>query len=101
MGLQTGTVDTFFETGCEGLVWAFYEDGKSDLDAIRFIETGDRLVIYSNDGSKLFDGEIIPDYHAGWTEYPKNPGHGQPSALGYWIHWSSKAGNQMIGRGFS
>ena len=83
-----GVVDWFAETGTEGAIWVLEEDGKTGYEALVLIEEGDRLKIFAEDGSVLFVGVIKPDYKIGWTEYPKNPGYGQPSALGYWIHWT-------------
>lgn len=66
------------------------EDRKTGYDALVTIERGDRLKIYNPDSTVAFDGIIEPDYKAGWTEFPQNLGHGQPSALGFWIHWTQK-----------
>lgn len=93
----TGVINQFFETGCEGTMWVFEKDGLSGYDALEFIDKGDHLKVFDEDGiTILFEGEIIPDYQIGWTEYPKefkNPGQGQPSALGYWIHWTQQGWN--------
>lgn len=88
----TGILTDFFETGCEGVMWALLKDGKDKEGhkSLEFIEAGDYLTIYDTDGSIIFKGKIIPDRKIGWQEYPKNPGHGKPSALGYWIHWTQK-----------
>lgn len=90
MEKYTGTINQFFETGCEGLIWVLEKDGVQGYDALVFIEAGDHLKIFSENDSVLFDGVIDPDYQAGWREYPRNPGNGQPSALGFWIHWTQK-----------
>lgn len=86
----TGILDEFFETGCEGLMWVLKKDGEKGYEALEFLEAGDHLTIYNEDGSVLFEGKIVPDYEAGWQEYPLNPGQGQPCALGFWIHWTQK-----------
>ncbi len=67
-----------------------YKDGKEGYEALEDIEAGDVLTIYNEDGSVLFEGKIVPDYKIGWQEYPLNPGHGQPCALGCWVHWTQK-----------
>ncbi len=91
--LQTfiGTLDHFFETGCEGLMWVLKKDGeKGYYEALEFLEAGDYLTIYNEDGSVMFEGKIVEDCKAGWQEYPMNPGNGQPCALECWIHWTQK-----------
>ncbi len=85
-----GIIDSYFETGCEGLEWMFFEDGKVGWDAFKMLEEGDKLTITGGDGAVLFDGLIDPDWEVGYKEYPLNPGAGQPCALGYWIHWTQR-----------
>lgn len=85
-----GTLEDFFETGCEGVMWAVYEDGKSGYDALNILEQDDWLRITDEHGKVLFEGFIDCDRKKGWHEYPMNPGHGQPCALGMWIHWTQK-----------
>lgn len=86
-----GVIKEFFETGCEGLMWVLQKDGVVNYyDALVFIEAGDHLKVFAEDGLILFDGVVKPDYKAGWMEYPRNPGSGQPQALGFWIHWTQK-----------
>lgn len=85
-----GFVRWFFETGCEGVCWVFEEDSKKGYGALHCLKAGDWLKIYNKDGSVAFEGEIVEDHKTGWAEYPKKPGHGQPCALGFWIHWTQK-----------
>ena len=88
MQKHKGRLYPYFETGTEGIVWALIEDGKTEFyDALVTIEEGDHLVVYGEDNSVLFDGDIMMDTETGWREYPQNPGHGQQAALGCWIHW--------------
>ncbi len=88
--VRKGVLDPYFETGTEGIVWSLCEDGKEGYDGLNILEKGDQLKVYGEKGNILFDGVIDPDWKAGWKEYPKNPGHGQPCALGYWIHWTQR-----------
>ncbi|MBU6415107.1 hypothetical protein KGQ34_02610 [Patescibacteria group bacterium] len=85
----SGVLCPYFETGCEGIVWSVIKDGKESYDNLYTIRQGDLFTVYGENDEILFDGEIICDFQAGWTAYPNDPfGHGQPSALGYWIHWT-------------
>ncbi len=86
--IQRGTLDGFFETGCEGVMWVLATANKRiGYDGLLFIEPGDHLTVYNLDGSVAFRGKIRVDYKTGWREYPLNPEHGQQCALGFWIHW--------------
>ncbi|MDE1969979.1 MAG: hypothetical protein KGI50_00125 [Patescibacteria group bacterium] len=85
-----GILHAFFETGCEGLMWTLIEDGKRGYNGLHFIEEGDKLIIYREDSSIIFEGTIMPDHKIGYAEYPGYPGRGQPAALGCWIHWTQQ-----------
>ena len=85
-----GALEPFFETGCEGIIWSLVEDGKQGYDGLHEIHEGDHLTVFGENNEVLFSGEISCDRRIGWMEYPLNPGHGQPAALGYWIHWTQR-----------
>lgn len=87
MGMKKyiGNLEAFFEYGCEELDWMLIEDGKSGFESLVSLDAGDRLKIYGKNGTVVFDG-IIRKYFfkTGRIKYAQNPGHGQPTALGYW-----------------
>ena len=99
-----GRISEYFETGCEGVMWYFFEDGKKWPECIKELENGDHLKVFGEKGEILFDGEIWHDRQAGWQPYfhvqrklkkkpytgVKDSAHGQPCALGHWIHWTQK-----------
>lgn len=82
-----GKLGWFYETGIEGLPWILEEDGKPDMADIQLIEAGDHLKIYGEDGTVVFDGEIVPDYEAGKIEHPVIKGMKAQFALGCWVCW--------------
>lgn len=88
-----GVLNGYFETGCEGMMWALLKDGDEGCESFVFIKAGDYLTIFNQDGTVMYEGEIIPDYKTGWQEFPLNPGFGQPAALDCWIHWTQKGWN--------
>ena len=86
-----GELEAYFETGTEGVMWSLVEDGKTGYDALVIIEPGDRLTVYGEDGrTPLFDGIVRPDHEIGYRPHFEGAGHGQPCALGLWIHWTQK-----------
>ena len=88
MTTYKGILIDFFETGCEGLMWTLIQDNMKGWEAMLDLKEGDHLKVFDAAGSVLFDDVIKPDWKIGWKEYPLNPGHGQPCAQGYWIHWT-------------
>lgn len=92
MAKHSGVIDGYFETGTEGILWVFFEDGEGDKYGYRMIEIqkGDNLTIFSEDGSALFKGEIIQDREKGGVPLPGAPQYKQSVALGFWIHWTQE-----------
>lgn len=62
-----GTLDAWFETGCEGIYWTLYEKGKQGYGGLNIIEEGDYLTIFSKEKQEkekkkiIGEGEIIYD----------------------------------------
>lgn len=86
----TGQLGMFFETGTEGVMWVVEEAGKQGYDALNYLDAGDQLRILTPEGALVWEGTITPDFKTGYQPYPLNPTLGQPSALGYWIHWTQE-----------
>lgn len=87
--VRKGILDPWIETGTEGAVWTVYEDGATGYEGMIVLHKGDQLTIFDADNTTiLFQGIIEPDRKIGYEPYPMNPEFGQPTALGYWIHWT-------------
>jgi hypothetical protein len=59
------------ESGTEGVVWAFSEDGKHGWDAFNLVNDGDFLQILNDDNSIIWEGNINYQhdrYHHGIQE---------------------------------
>lgn len=87
MPQYNGTLYGWFETGTEGVIWILLKDGEEGYDAFCSIDEGDRITVFNEDNTILYQGIIDPDEETGWAEYPLNPGNGQQVALGMWVHW--------------
>lgn len=86
-----GVLEDYSENGTEGVVWAVKAHGKkSYYERLHRLEKGDHLLVTDETGAVRFDGIIEPNRKKGWEPYPLNPKHGQPSALGMWIHWTQE-----------
>ena len=87
-----GYIDQYFETGCEGIMWYFWEDNKKWPELLHEPDDGDHLKVLGENGEILFDATIERDHKTGWKPYnPKKPKRGgQQIALGCWVHWIQK-----------
>jgi len=85
-----GELQDYFETGTEGVLWSLNDDENFGYDALKIIQEGDHLTILDSLGKEIWSGTIQCDHKSGYRSYPMNPKHGQPCALGYWIHWTQK-----------
>lgn len=85
-----GVLYDYFETGAEGVMWSLMDDENLGREGLHFIEAGDHLTICDPLGHEKWSGTIRCDRRAGWRPYPANPEHGQPAALGCWIHWTQR-----------
>lgn len=85
-----GVLYDYFETGAEGMMWSLIDDDNLGREGLHFIEAGDHLTICDPLGHEVWHGTIRCDRRTGWRAYPGNPKHGQPVALGCWIHWTQK-----------
>lgn len=85
MGIY-GTLEGFAETGTEGVIWSLIKDDKPSYDSLEFIEQGDYLQIFNEDGSILWEGTIDYDYSVGYEPYPLNPSCGGQVSMGFYVH---------------
>ena len=84
-----GVISEFFETGTEGVLWSFCEDGKKGYNGLHILEAGDYLTIYDKRKKIIFEGKIKPDFEIGNKRIPHS-NNWQPVALGCWIRWTQK-----------
>jgi hypothetical protein len=71
-----GKLVAFSETGTEGTVWAFQEDGKSDgYDGLHFLKPGDLLSVFNKSSSKkpIWKGSVDFDYDKNKQPLPTMP----------------------------
>lgn len=58
-----GSLEPFFETGTEGVIWAVTEYGRKGYDGLNILENGDKLTVYENvtDGNIAWQGRVSFD----------------------------------------
>ena len=94
-----GTLDNFWETGTEGVLWAI-EKAPSGLqkgasyDDLFILKEGDYLEIYDPDmlyahkrHEVLWSGVIKKDTETNMVTNRNNPLHKQQQVSHYWVHW--------------
>jgi len=85
-----GKLTDFFETGCEGTFWAFFEDNKTGYDGLQMLEEDDYLKVFDADGEIYWEGKIVYATETNLTSYPYDPENSQQVVCGLWIHWLQK-----------
>ncbi|MDO9519353.1 MAG: hypothetical protein Q7L19_03950 [Pseudohongiella sp.] len=81
-----GVLADFFETGCEGSYWVLERFDKTGYDELVFLENGDQLTIYDEDGQEVYTGVIREDRTKNLQQRPLTTIF-QPVCKGRWVHW--------------
>lgn len=82
----TGTLDAFFETGTEGVIWSIIEDGKDGYDGLNPLRSGDYLSVFDKAGNLIWEGNVSYNYTDRYQSYPLNPQYGQQAVNDMWVH---------------
>ncbi len=86
-----GSLEPFFETGTEGVIWAVHEYGKPGYEGLHYLKDGDKLTAYScvRDGEVEWQGRLDfgPEKaeKLGWSEILRQTKH-VPTKK--WQEWS-------------
>ncbi|MDO8272035.1 MAG: hypothetical protein Q7U82_08955 [Gammaproteobacteria bacterium] len=86
MNTYYGVLAHFFETGCEGSYWVLEQYDKSGYDELVFLENGDQLTIYDDNGKEVYVGIIKEDRATNLQKRPLTTIM-QPVCNGHWVHW--------------
>jgi hypothetical protein len=57
-----GTLTAFFETGTEGIFWAFLDNSLDGYDALNIVADGDYLFVEDGNGRIEWEGEVKLEY---------------------------------------
>lgn len=88
----SGKLDAFYETGTEGVIWSFDEDGKYGYDGLHCLEKGDIIKVF-NDASRkqvIFEGVIDLEYASRRRAFLLNPQYSGQEVFGYWVRGLQK-----------
>lgn len=85
----SGTLEPFFETGSEGILWSVHETRVPGYDGLNVLKNGDYLIILENEANSekvIWEGVIDLEYETNYRPYPMNPQYGQQAINGYWVN---------------
>lgn len=80
-----GTLEAFFETGTEGVIWSLFEDGKEGYEGLHCLNDGDLLVVCGKNGKEVWRGAVALEWKRRHRPYPLNPQYGQQQIFGMWV----------------
>jgi hypothetical protein len=81
-----GTLEPYFETGTEGIVWSLHTSGVPGYDGLNCLKKGDDLLVYNPDGTALWAGEIDLEYQRCHQPFPMNPQYGKQAINNMWVN---------------
>lgn len=81
-----GTLDAYFETGTEGVLWSFLDNDKSGYAGLNVLKNGDYLFVEDGSGGIDWEGVVLLDIHKNKVPIPTNPEYYKQAVLGYWVH---------------
>jgi hypothetical protein len=90
--ILTGKLAAYFETGCEGIYWSFYEDGKTGYDALVVLKKGDVLQVF-NDAARtqeIFHAAVDLEFESHKEKSAYSDSREQQAVSGYWVHGLQK-----------
>jgi hypothetical protein len=82
--LIVGTLDAFFETGTEGVIWAVNNNNEDGWAALNILEDGDYLFVEDGYGGIEWEGVVDLDYDI--RKAARQSGAMQQEVCGYWVH---------------
>lgn len=81
-----GSLDPFFETGTQGIIWSLSELGKG-YEGLHSLKNGDYLKVFKKDsGEILWQGVVKLEYERRLIPIPTNPQYKAQEVCGMWVH---------------
>ena len=82
--ILVGTLDAFWETGTEGIIWSFNDNNETGWAALNILVDGDYIFVEDGNGNIEWEGVVSLDYDL--RKRARMSGAFQQEVCDYWVH---------------
>jgi hypothetical protein len=85
-----GVLSTYSDQGTEGFLWTLEEQPLRGYEGLHFLENGDHLTVFAEDGSVIWAGVIDLEFETGYQPFEDRSGYGQQIVFGRYVNGNQR-----------